>query len=741
MENIFVEFLPPWVETGLQPAFYDKESGTVLQQTARMYSRVNMLIRMFNKLSKNTKTTVEDYINQFNELHDYVHDYFDNLDVREEINNKLDEMYANGQLDLLFSKYVNDYVEATNTRLNAIEDEVQSLNDLTPTVVSSTSAMTDHDKIYLNTSDGYWYYYNGSTFVQGGLYNSDATDTAIKWWIDHVASDYNNMLDPTTCAKGSLNTGDGAFNGGGNTYWVTDYIPIDLTKTPIASDYWNLCSILQDNELVSMYKVLFYDSDKVKAGAITSQLPYIQLKYSTHPEIDNFAYFRVQFKTDTISWDDRYKVRLAENGSAGELNISRFTAVDNLGIKAGAIEATRLTNNQYLNTKYTMFKNSIMPFEISDFGYGSITTADGTQNYSATRLNTAQIMRIPAGTSIVLSNGWTMLAFTYSDAGAYGGRFYNNWGDSIYFPIDVNVRFAFQNATLGDVNTLDSVKNLISNISVSKTAGTFAYEGEKVVLKPSYGASNTGLVNNGQDSACYGDNYITFNSNGYYKMYTMNGDLLKASTALDQVATIAPHANSVCFGTERYDSGDTYPLLYVNAYNNTSLPTGACYVYRLLNDMTTSLQQTILIDFANDPIWAGDGHSVRPYGNFVVDTDNNKLYAYVMIDSLNVTRFFKFDLPSLSDGAIVRLTTADIEEYFDIDWMYYMQGVCYYNGKIYATCGFSVSDCKLYVVDLTSKKATSVVPMGGFVGEPESAIVYDDTLYVSSTSKFFKLQF
>lgn len=106
MENIFVEFLPPWIETGLQPAFYDKESGTVLQQTARMYARVNMLIRMFNKLSKNTKTTVEDYINQFNELHDYVHDYFDNLDVQEEINNKLDVMAGDGTLEEIINQEI-----------------------------------------------------------------------------------------------------------------------------------------------------------------------------------------------------------------------------------------------------------------------------------------------------------------------------------------------------------------------------------------------------------------------------------------------------------------------------------------------------------------------------------------------------------------------------------------------------------------------------------------------------------
>lgn len=108
MNNIFVEFLPPWVETGIQPAFYDKESGTVLQQTARMYARVNMLIRMFNKLSKETKETVEEYITKFNELHDYVHDYFDNLDVQEEINNKLDDMVEAGTLQ----EIITDYIQA-----------------------------------------------------------------------------------------------------------------------------------------------------------------------------------------------------------------------------------------------------------------------------------------------------------------------------------------------------------------------------------------------------------------------------------------------------------------------------------------------------------------------------------------------------------------------------------------------------------------------------------------------------
>lgn len=129
MQNIFVEFLPPWIETGLQPAFYDKESGTVLQQVARMYAKVNWLIKIFNDFSKDTADfvndfvestnteitrfenstteTVNDYIARFVALKDYVDDYFDNLDVQEEINNKLDDMTEDGTLQEIIANYLN----------------------------------------------------------------------------------------------------------------------------------------------------------------------------------------------------------------------------------------------------------------------------------------------------------------------------------------------------------------------------------------------------------------------------------------------------------------------------------------------------------------------------------------------------------------------------------------------------------------------------------------------------------
>lgn len=168
MQNIFIDVLPPWVETGLQPAFYDLESGTVLQQTARMYAKVNEIATGYTTFTTNVTNeinqfeqdtndeierfenatndeierfenatndeierfenatndeierfegvvndTVEEYIGKFNDLHDYVEDYFDNLDVQQEINNKLDDMVEQGTLQEIITTYIQSNVAWT----------------------------------------------------------------------------------------------------------------------------------------------------------------------------------------------------------------------------------------------------------------------------------------------------------------------------------------------------------------------------------------------------------------------------------------------------------------------------------------------------------------------------------------------------------------------------------------------------------------------------------------------------
>ena len=54
----------------------------------------------------NNATVTEEYINLTNELKTFVEDYFDNLDVQEEINNKLDAMVEDGTLQEIITQYI-----------------------------------------------------------------------------------------------------------------------------------------------------------------------------------------------------------------------------------------------------------------------------------------------------------------------------------------------------------------------------------------------------------------------------------------------------------------------------------------------------------------------------------------------------------------------------------------------------------------------------------------------------------
>ena len=64
-----------------------------------------------------------------------------------------------------------------------------------PLVASNTSGMTDHSKIYVYTgsqsgyTSGHWYYWNGSAWTDGGVYNSVAVNTDKTLSIQDMAAD------------------------------------------------------------------------------------------------------------------------------------------------------------------------------------------------------------------------------------------------------------------------------------------------------------------------------------------------------------------------------------------------------------------------------------------------------------------------------------------------------------------------------------------------------------------------
>ena len=232
----------------------------------------------------------------------------------------------------------------------------------------------------------------------------------------------------------------------------------------------------------------------------------------------------------------------------------------------------------------------------------------------------------------------------------------------------------------------------------------------------------------GQDGAIYKNYLFRFSSKGGCTVY----DLTKieenmapiAEFKLDRVDFIVPHSNSVTFGNKFFAEGDEFPLLYSNVYNNYAKTedkrVGICCVYRLVregNTFSTQLVQLIKIGFTdNRVLWrsSGDIEDKRPYGNFVVDTQNSLLYAFVMRDGEGQTRYFSFDLPTLTDGDIgasgvreVTLTADMIKEYFDTPYHNYVQGAVCHNGKIYSVEGFGEKiHPALRIIDTKEKQQT-----------------------------------
>ena len=109
----------------------------------------------------------DELVKSYKSLYDFINTYFDNLDVQEEVNKKIERMANDGSLSQLIKPYMQT----------------------APVFVDAISDMTDTKKIYVLKSDGHLYYYDASWKDSGiayginGLYPINVDYAA---WIDTI---------------------------------------------------------------------------------------------------------------------------------------------------------------------------------------------------------------------------------------------------------------------------------------------------------------------------------------------------------------------------------------------------------------------------------------------------------------------------------------------------------------------------------------------------------------------------
>lgn len=87
--------------------------------TLTLEAKFNVLYKTVLEFFNDNK----DLIDTWNELYNWIKNYFDNLDVQEEINNKLDEMASTGQLQ----EIVNQFFEAKTEQINQLQEDMDQV--------------------------------------------------------------------------------------------------------------------------------------------------------------------------------------------------------------------------------------------------------------------------------------------------------------------------------------------------------------------------------------------------------------------------------------------------------------------------------------------------------------------------------------------------------------------------------------------------------------------------------------
>lgn len=110
-------------------------------------SDISSLESNFQELDEVTKANVNKILEAYNQLQEYVNHYFDSLDVQTEINNKLDSMAEDGSLGELVKGYFKT----------------------TPVIVNDEGSMVDRSVLYILSTNGHYYQWDGEKFADTGL--------------------------------------------------------------------------------------------------------------------------------------------------------------------------------------------------------------------------------------------------------------------------------------------------------------------------------------------------------------------------------------------------------------------------------------------------------------------------------------------------------------------------------------------------------------------------------------------
>lgn len=203
-----------WVQMVL-PTIYD-DSLSYMELLNKVVYVINLAIEDIDTVEEN----VAALLTAFEELQQFTNDYFENLDVQEEINNKLDKMAMDGSLDALLEPYISTIIT------NWLDEHITPTTPIIDDTLTISGAAADSKTVGDLIKPMYKQSYNllGVNYINANIVNGE---------IVPITSGNNNFAlekfipipnDVTTI------TLSGTANRGNTTVYIHEYTNNEASK-------------------------------------------------------------------------------------------------------------------------------------------------------------------------------------------------------------------------------------------------------------------------------------------------------------------------------------------------------------------------------------------------------------------------------------------------------------------------------------------------------------------------------
>lgn len=727
--------VPPFVQfvCSAVPMVFD-DSLSYYEALSALWKYLQNTVDVVN----NNATVTEEYIQLTKDLEEYINHYFDNLNVQAEINIKLDAMAEDGTFAAIFNEYFEDYINPTieqqNRRIATVEDQVSSAVSSAPVAVSNTSDMTDHNKIYVNTSDGKWYYWNSgtSTWTAGGTYqatslgaNSVGLGNLDAQLAEQIFESFNDI---TKC-------GNIRFNSNANSYNFT---------TPMIMKAGTTVTFSED--FVANYHYRF---KRVSAIPVT----IAQSNENISNELTDSSYTFTNTEYCVFSWRP-----IDNNWNSETYTVDRDHKLDNDDITSITYYLPKDEHFKVIDGNSTLMFNKL-------FGCVNYGTSDLWQ-YSASRLTNC----IPYYSNYEIlfhcKSGYQYDYSVFDGGGMDANRTsHTGWttGDILipantYFSITIrksdNSNFLFTDYDFAEIIQLNSYANYnyvddYIDSHISSIGTTYNYEGINLDLQYKHGYEYT--TSTPLDVSLRGIQGFTVYGNYIFQMYSSSTlrilDKATGAVVAEHTGIGTDHGGTCAFSNIYVDPNDDFPLLFVSSsYNNTD--GGQIVSIRIQDVNTVSRYKFYHFDISQIGYWSEQCYDfetglVYSFGytqNSFSDSTNNPVI--VCVYDLNKETQIASDLYTL-----------ELVDRYTIPFVYCIQSCKFLNGLCYMPSSYQshVSPTDLKVFDPNRKTFVANFPNlpTPLQGEMEDiAFVknnttgkYDMIVGISGDSNYWKVSF